>query len=105
MRRETSSATVKAYDCPVSNNDKPLSALPSPLARATAFMSILIAGVFGGLIGYALVKVQCSGDCHLQKGLGILIGSLCFAIGMSIIAVLGLRAVGEWKEAQDNFDV
>lgn len=75
------------------------------MARVTAFVSIFIAGAFGGLIGYALVKVQCTGDCHLQKGLGVLIGSATFAIGMSIIAVLGLRAVGEWKEAQDNFHV
>lgn len=105
MRLGTAATTCKAYDCPVSNSDKPLSALPSPIARATAFVSILIAGAFGGFTGYALIKVQCSGDCHLQKGLGVLIGSVSFAVGMSIIAVLGLRAVGEWKEAQDRFDV
>ena len=38
--------------------DRPLTALPSPFARAVAFTAILLAGVFGGLIGYAVVDIQ-----------------------------------------------
>jgi formate/nitrite transporter FocA (FNT family) len=104
MRRGSAEATGKAYDCSVSQHDKPLSALPSRAARATAFVAILTAGLFGGFIGYMTIKVQCDGDCHTQKGLGIFIGSIAFAVGMSVVAVLGLRAVGEWREAQDSFD-
>jgi hypothetical protein len=80
----------------------PLSALPSPAARAAAFAAILIAGVAGALIGYSLVELQCTGDCAVPLGLGILIGAVVTAGGMSIVAVLVLRALGEWREIQDR---
>lgn len=79
-------------------NEPPLSALPSPRARAAAFVAILAAGVVGGLIGYALVDLQCSGDCALGRGLGAMIGAILTAVGMSVVAVLVLRAVGEWRQ-------
>ena len=60
------------------------------------------AGVAGALIGYSLVELQCSGDCAVPLGLGILIGAFVTAGGMSIVAVLVLRAVGEWREIQDR---
>jgi hypothetical protein len=93
------------YDNPVPNpdsQDRQLSALPSPLARAIAFATICIAGLAGGAIGYSLVDVQCSGSCQVGTGLGLLVGSLTGAIGMSIVAVLVLRAVGEWREISDQ---
>lgn len=79
-------------------NERPLSALPSRLARAVAFASIVLAGLAGGTIGYALVDVQCAGDCGAASGVGMFIGSVSFAGGMSVVAVLGLRAMGEWRE-------
>lgn len=79
-------------------NERPLSALPSRTARVVAFASVLVAGLAGGTIGYALVDVQCSGDCGLTTGLGMLVGAVGFAAGMSVVAVLGLRAMGEWRE-------
>jgi hypothetical protein len=79
-----------------------LSALPSPAARAAAFVAILVAGLAGGLIGYSLVELQCDGDCALPEGLGILVGAVATAAGMSIVAVLVLRALGEWREIQDR---
>lgn len=82
-------------------NERPLSALPSRTARLVAFFSVVVAGVLGGAIGYALVDVQCTGDCAVPTGLGMLIGSVSFAGGMSVVAVLGLRAVGEWRERND----
>lgn len=82
--------------------DRPLSALPSTAARVVAFAAILLAGLAGGTIGFALVDVQCSGDCGVPTGLGMLIGSFSFAVGMSIVAVLGLRAMGEWRERGDS---
>jgi hypothetical protein len=80
----------------------PMSALPSPAARAAAFIAILIAGLAGGLIGYSLVRLQCDGDCALPEGIGILVGAVATAAGMSIVAVLVLRALGEWREIQDR---
>ena len=70
--------------------DAPLSALPSPAARAAAFAAICLAGLAGALIGYSLVELQCEGDCGLPLGLGILAGAVIAAGGMSIVAVLVL---------------
>ncbi len=63
---------------------------------------MLIGGLAGGLIGYGLVSVQCEGDCGLPLGLGIFFGAVIAAVGMSIVAVLVLRAAGEWREIQDR---
>ncbi|MFN5841293.1 MAG: hypothetical protein ACK45J_09815 [Acidimicrobiaceae bacterium] len=79
-----------------------LSALPSTAARVMAFISILIGGLAGGLIGYSLIDVQCDGDCGLPLGLGILIGSVLSAGGTAIVSVLVLRALGEWREMADR---
>jgi hypothetical protein len=86
----------------VSDPSTSLSALPSTAARAMAFVSILIGGVAGGLIGYGLVDVQCDGDCGLPLGLGIFLGSVISAGGTAIVAVLVLRALGEWRELSDR---
>ena len=83
-------------------NDRPLSALPSRTARAVAFVSVLVAGAAGGTIGYALVDVQCTGECAVPLGIAMLVGSVSFAAGMSVVAVLGLRAMGEWRERGDQ---
>ena len=80
----------------------PLSALPSTVARAVAFVSILIGGLAGGMIGYGLVDVTCDGDCGVPLGLGIFIGASASAGGTAIVAVLVLRAIGEWREVADR---
>jgi len=82
--------------------EQPLSALPSPAARVAGFIAILVAGLAGGIIGYSLVKLQCEGDCALPEGIGILVGAVATAAGMSVVAVLVLRALGEWREIQDR---
>jgi hypothetical protein len=46
--------------------------------------------------------VQCSGSCAVPNGIGMLIGSLIGAAGMSVVAVLVLRALGEWRELADR---
>ena len=84
----------------VDPSERPLSALPSPAARAAAFLAILIGGFAGGLIGYTLVELQCDGDCAVPLGLGAFIGAVSAAAGMSIVAVLVLRALGEWREIE-----
>jgi hypothetical protein len=79
-----------------------LSALPSPGARVAAFVAICLAGLAGALIGHSLVELQCDGDCALPLGLGIFAGAVIAAGGMSVVAVLVLRALGEWRELQDR---
>ena len=96
---------LRKYDTRVSDSSsaqRPLSALPSPLARAIAFVGILLSGLAGGLIGYALVDIQCSGSCVVPTGIGLLVGAVSSALGMAVVAVLVLRAVGEWRELQDQ---
>ncbi len=87
---------------PNRGEQEPLSALPSPAARITAFAAICLGGLAGALIGYSLVKLQCDGDCAVSLGLGIFFGAIVAAGGMSIVAVLVLRAVGEWRDIQDR---
>lgn len=82
--------------------DRSLSALPPIGARVIAFVVILLGGLAGGLIGFALVDVQCEGDCAVPRGLGILIGAVVCAAGMAIVSVLALRAMGEWREIADR---
>ena len=82
--------------------DRPLSALPSPAARVTAFVAILLGGLAGGLIGFALVNLQCTGSCGVPSGLGAFAGAVLAAAGTAVVAVLVLRAVGEWRELQDH---
>lgn len=96
---------LRKYDTRVSNTpsaQRPLSALPSPFARIIAFVGILLSGLAGGLIGYALVDIQCDGSCQLATGIGLLVGAVGAAVGMAVVAVLVLRAVGEWRELQDR---
>jgi hypothetical protein len=93
-------AQAAPYDVAVADPEAPLSALPPPRARVAAFVAILLGGLAGGLIGYTLVKLQCHGTCATQRGLGALFGAIAAALGMSVVAVLVLRALGEWKELE-----
>lgn len=83
-------------------DSRPLSAIPPVAARVVAVVVILLGGLAGGLIGFALVDLQCDGDCGLAKGLGLLAGAVLCAGGMAIVAVLALRAMGEWREIADR---
>ena len=95
--------TNYANRVPQTPNDKRvLSALPSPRARVIAFVGVLIAGAAGAAIGYSIVDLQCAGECSVGTGIGLLLGAATGAIGMSVVSVLVLRAVGEWRELADN---
>ena len=78
------------------------SALPSVKARALAFVLILGAGVCGGLIGASFVRLQCRGNCTLPVGLGGIIGASVAAGGVAVVAVLTLRAMGEWHTIKED---
>ncbi|MFP3900088.1 MAG: hypothetical protein ACLFXM_04485 [Acidimicrobiia bacterium] len=77
-------------------------ALPSTAARVLAFASIILGGLAGALIGWALVDLQCDGDCTLLTGFAILGGALAGATGVAVVATLALRAMGEWRMAGDR---
>jgi len=83
-------------------SDRAMSALPSVGVRIAALTAILLGGLAGALIGYSLVALQCEGDCGLAKGLGLLLGALIAASGMAVVAVLVMRAIGEWREIEDR---
>lgn len=76
------------------------SALPSQGARVLAFVSILLGGLCGGLIGWALVDLQCTGDCGVVAGIAGLVGAVLGAAGVAVVAILALRAMGEWRTIQ-----
>ncbi len=74
-----------------------MSAVPTVGARVLAFVAILVGGAAGGLIGYSVTDLQCTGSCSTATGLGLLAGSVLGAIGVAVIAVLVLRATSEWR--------
>jgi hypothetical protein len=84
------------------NDPRPLSALPSVGVRVAAFVAICLSGLAGALIGASLVSLQCTGDCGVPIGLGLLVGALVTAVGMAVVAVLVMRALGEWREIEDR---
>ena len=84
-------------DEPLPPSDYAPTALPSKGARVLAFVAILVGGLCGGLIGYGFVDVQCTDDdCTTTAGLVGLLGAVVGAVGVGIVAVLALRAMGEW---------
>lgn len=84
----------------VPDSDYSPSALPPTGARIAAFSAILVAGLCGGLIGYAFVDLQCEGDCTVASGFAGLLGAVVFAVGVGIVAILALRAMAEWRDVQ-----
>ena len=84
------------------STERSLSALPSVGVRIGAFVAILLRGLAGGVIGYSLVALQCDGDCSVPTGIGMLVGALVAAVGMAVVAVLVMRALGEWREVEDR---
>ncbi|MCP3913891.1 MAG: hypothetical protein GY745_04970 [Actinomycetia bacterium] len=81
----------------------PIEPLPPVGARVLAVASILVAGLCGGLIGYAFTDLQVDGD-NIWPALGGLAGALTAAGGVAIVAVLVLRAMGEWHVTNQRSD-
>ncbi len=67
-----------------------------------AFLAILVGGVCGLLIGLSLVSIQCEGDCAVPEGIGALTGAVLGAGGVAVVAVLVLRAMGEWNARPED---
>ena len=72
--------------------------LPSRTAFLLAFLSVVVAGCFGGIIGYGLADLSSEGDGAAGPLLGALFGAVLAAGGVGIVAVLVLRAQAEWRK-------
>jgi hypothetical protein len=84
------------------DGSRPASALPSVRARVVAFIVIVVFGGCGALIGSSLVTLQCHGNCTTQTGLGAITGGAIAAVGVAIMVVLALRAMGEWRQISER---
>lgn len=73
----------------------PVSALPSVLARVTAFASIFVGAGAGGLIGHSFATLGGFGGVMI--GVITCVAMLLGAAGVAVVAVLTLRAFGEWE--------
>lgn len=80
------------------------SSLPSRGARALAFVAVLVGGLCGGLIGYGFTDLQCEEDCTAVAGGVGLLGAAIGSVGVGVVAVLALRAMGEWRTVQHRDD-
>lgn len=78
----------------------PPTALPSVTARVLGFVAIVVAGAVGAFIGYGFTDLQCRGDCATPDALGALVGAAIAAVGVAIVVILALRAMGEWQSVQ-----
>lgn len=76
------------------------SAVAPPIARVLAFVAILFAGLLGGMIGWALVNLQYTGDASYPEGLGALVGAVICATGVAVVVTLVMRAMNEWRTIQ-----
>ena len=92
-------------DAPADPPTGPESALPPVKARVIAFVAILVGGLCGGIIGQALVNIQCTGDCSEPAAIGALMGAITGAAGVAVVAVLALRAMGEWRTIEHGRSV
>ena len=81
------------------------SALPSTTARLLAFAAIVISGICGGLIGWKVAELSISGDAGIIPGLAGLAGAIASAGGVAVVAVLVLRAMGEWATIVERASV
>ncbi len=69
--------------------------LPSFGARLAAFVAILVGGLCGGLIGYAVTDLQ--GGSTLLSGIVGVLAAAGIAVGVGVVCVLALRASAEWR--------
>ena len=74
--------------------------MPTRSAFLLAFVSVVVAGVFGGIIGYGLVDISSYGSSSSGRLAGALFGAVVAAGGIGIVAVLVLRAMAEWRRGK-----
>ncbi len=68
------------------------------MARVFAFSAILAGSICGGLMGFALGRLQWDTNGDLWVLLVACLGSITTSVGVAIVAVLVLRAMSEWND-------
>jgi hypothetical protein len=71
---------------------------PNVPHRATVVLAlgaVLVAGILGAIIGYRVVQVD--GQDGMALVVGALVGGAVAAFGASLVAVLVMRAMAEWR--------
>lgn len=76
------------------------SAAPPLVARLVAVAAILVAGLCGGLIGFAVMDLQCTDGCTTTAGFVGVASAIVAAGGVAIVSVLTLRAMSEWEATE-----
>jgi uncharacterized membrane protein len=76
--------------------------MPSRTAFLLAFASVIVAGCFGGVIGYGLADIDCTRNCAGSRLLATVVGAVIGAAGVGIVAVLVLRAMAEWRRGKKS---
>jgi len=71
-------------------------------ARALAFSAIVLGGAAGAAIGGSFVSLQCHGRCDTPIGIGAVAGGATGAGGTGVVAILTLRAMGEWRRISEE---
>jgi hypothetical protein len=69
---------------------------PPRAAFLIAYLCVVLAGLFGGAIGYGFVNAS-TGSTSTDKAIGAVVGAVGAAIGVGVVAVLALRAMAEWR--------
>lgn len=80
----------------------PDAAVPPRAARALAFVAILVAGLCGGLIGWAVTDIQVDAENSPLPAIGGVVGAIVAAAGVAVVAVLTLRAMTEWRTIDER---
>jgi hypothetical protein len=63
---------------------------------------VFLGGLAGAIIGYSFATLQCATDgCTTSRGLFLWLGSLVGALGAAVVAMLTLRALGEWRTIRE----
>lgn len=84
----------------VGHVERDASAVPPVGARVLAFVAILLGGTCGAVISYSVTDLQCGGTCTTPRGIALVAGAAIGAVGVAVVAVLVLRAMGEWRTIQ-----
>ncbi|MCB2222965.1 MAG: hypothetical protein KQH83_02225 [Actinobacteria bacterium] len=61
---------------------------------------VLIATVAGGVIGFQVTRVSCSGGCLWAAAAVGLLSAIAALVGVGTVLVLADRSVAEWREQQ-----
>ncbi|MCS5673707.1 MAG: hypothetical protein VX983_03410 [Actinomycetota bacterium] len=82
----------------VHDNAQLPTALPSVLARVLAFSAVILASLCGGLMGFALGRLQWGESRTAWVFIAGAAGSALAAMGVAVVGVLVLRAMSEWAD-------